>query len=225
MSANLTCNYCAKPFKYEHIHFRHEKFQCRMKKKKMVEPNPVKQIEQAEFLVKQYLEELKSASPENISLVQRNLDEAITLNKLTITLKNSKPYYCFKCVHCDEGFEFEREKINHQLSCFWKENDIIHKHNIMEGKPKKQEVVLKTKKDTKITSTTKEEPKHTSVENELRAELELQQREIKHLQDKIKELREQVEIVNKVRTQLEELHDIKFQLSLFKVAALRGSIS
>mgnify|MGYP003682082673 CR=1 FL=1 len=114
------CRYCGKEFKRDHLHARHERVQCKSKPEAR-EPDHAKHIELARRLVEQNREE--SLNDRVSDIKRKNREEAEVLHKNVIKLKNRDSLYAYKCVYCDEGFEYEREKVDHEKGCVYREGD------------------------------------------------------------------------------------------------------
>lgn len=207
------CRFCDRVFKIEHLHARHERCQCRKRA-----TGPIDYREQIEKtghqLVDCYNEFLAMEDEDKKDELREVLKEALSQNRALIALKNLRSYYKFKCEHCDEGFEYERERMRHENDCvytkFDKTTDTAMEKQHIQIQPKKKDgdvVGLKTAVD------------------EITKELSLIRREIQQLQEGHTKLRELCTVVTEVRDQLEDLKDLKFQLALFKAAALKGSSS
>lgn len=114
MDSLKKCKFCNKTFSREHIWIRHQMSQCPRKSKLPPnKPNFRTQIQNSEKLITQ------------LNNNNSSTNEAKKLNEAMIMLKNSNPYYKFKCNICNEGFEFNSEKILHQKICFHR-NDNTH---------------------------------------------------------------------------------------------------
>jgi hypothetical protein len=117
------CKYCGKKFEREHLHARHERVQCK-KRLPSKPPEHSKHIELARKLVEQNRSEVEGEMTE---IQKRNIEEAESLHRNVILLKNTKHCYEFKCKHCGEGFEYERECVEHEVTCIYSSNTSTEK--------------------------------------------------------------------------------------------------
>ena len=186
MDSQKKCKFCHKTFSREHIWMRHQMNQC-PKKSKLPPPKPDfrLQIDNTEKLIT-HLGSNNSAN------------EAKKLNKAMIMLKNSNPYYKFKCDICHEGFEFQSEKTLHQKNCFHKPKKNNHNNHNNDNND-----------NTDISS--------------LQNTVKLMATDIQDLKDKIIEFRKDLEIIQQVKQQLLDLKEIAFHLRLFKMSSLKSS--
>lgn len=174
-------------------------------------------------MINDYSEFLNTTNDDRREFLRETLKETISNHRALIALKNLKPYYKFKCEHCDEGFEYERQRNSHELDCVYTKFDKPSNSSMDSSASKQYIQVQPKKKDTPvIVSKTTTTPTSTPT-TDIAKELALMQREILQLQEGHTKLRELCTIVTEVRDQLEDLKKLKFQLELFKSAALKGT--
>lgn len=218
------CKFCGRTFRLDHILTRHEQSQCPNKPKpRDRSPENKKVVINARTLLSKQQQDLKKelakgADPKapNIVALKGNIDESKRMHDLTIELKNTNKAYSFHCSYCNEGFEFEREMINHMKLC------------IRKPSPAKIAITKKPTSTPTPASITKNTPSSDSLVlklqeqvKQLQEESALQKREIEHIQQAYKQVRKDMLLVRNVEEQLQQLHDIKFQLRLFSTATLR----
>ena len=101
---DFQCKYCNKTFDREYIWVRHQTRQCKKKPKKEVElPNFRELIKNSETIIKNKHD---------------HTEPAVVNNKDMIMLKNLNKWFEFKCKFCNEGFEYESQRLQHQTTCF-----------------------------------------------------------------------------------------------------------
>lgn len=218
-----TCKYCGKTFTLDHIYTRHEQSQCPKKhRSKDRSPDNANVVKNARTLLSKQEKELEQElkqnkqNKQNISALKSSIDESKRMHDLTIDLKNTNKAYIFHCIHCNEGFEFEREQINHQKLCIRRD-----KTKDIPNSPVKTKISINKSKRPTINELQKNIISLKNIIEEQQKEIELQKREITHVQKNYKKIRKEIELVRNVKEQLKQLNDVKFQLRLFSTATLR----
>jgi hypothetical protein len=231
----VTCKFCNAPFRYEHVRTRHESTHCL--KRKQITTNYRENIQEITDRInklhrdffKESMFDIKDAASEVLT------DELHEINTL-IAVKNLNRIYQYKCSECNEGFEYERQQLEHQLTCVFRKFDNLNQNSMDTNSQSTSTSSTSAKQTVKISSKVQvqtqtqapasgESPSLLDLKKSIDAlsnELNLIVREIKQLQEGHTKLREQCSIVEKTKDQLNNLHDIKFQLELFKAAALKN---
>lgn len=213
-----TCKYCNKTFTLDHIYTRHEQSQCPKKpKSKDRSPDNANVVKNARTLLYKQEKELEqelsnnTSNKQNIAALKSSINESKRMHDLTIDLKNTNKAYVFHCKYCNEGFEFERQQINHQKSCIRRTSK----------SPPQTKISINTYKKPTINQLNKTIIELKNIIEKQQHEIELQKREITHVQKNYKKIRKEIELVRSVKEQLKQLNDVKFQLRLFSTATLR----
>jgi len=124
---NRKCTYCGKTFRREHIYYQHVTNHCPHKKSvpERDEKSHREQIENSIKMIKQY--------------DGKFMDEAITMTRNLIKLKNAQVEHHFNCKYCTEGFMFQSELLDHQRTCFFKPAESHESRPDLEEKVQRQE--------------------------------------------------------------------------------------